>query len=261
MNTPQGAHGEDLVETVNAARLATLGMLMAGVAHELNTPLGALGSNQDSLKRALARLQDILADEVVEPSELDEVRRIVRVLDGVMRVNDMAMTRVSELVTSLRSFGRLDRSEIATVDLHEGLDTAITLLRHELRDRVQVVREYGDIPPVECHPQKLNQVFMNLLLNAIHAIPGTGTITVTTGQEGNGVVVSVRDTGVGIAQADIERIFEAGFTTKGSRVGMGLGLKIVQQSVALHGGRIEVRSSPGNGAEFRVLLPLKLPAD
>lgn len=252
---------DDFVETVNAARLATLGMLMAGVAHELNTPLGALGSNQDSLRRALGRLQDILADEVVEPDELDEVRRIVRALDGVMRVNDMAMKRVGELVDSLRSFGRPDRAQIATVDLREGIDTAITLLQHEMRDRINVVREYEDIPLVECHPQKLNQVFMNLLLNAIHATPGRGTITVRTTPADDGVLISVRDTGTGIAKDDLARIFEAGFTTKGSRVGMGLGLKIVQQSVALHGGRIDVRSELGQGAEFRIHLPLRLPRD
>jgi signal transduction histidine kinase len=251
---------DELTERVNEARLATLGMLMAGVAHELNTPLGALSSNHDSLKRALARLQDILADEVVEPSELEEVRRVVRALAGVMRVNDMAMQRVGELVTSLRSFGRPDRADVGTVDLHEGLDTAVTLLRHEMRDRIEVVREYGDIPPIECYPQQINQIFMNLLLNAVHAIPAQGTITIRTERVPDGVAVAVADTGVGIAAEHMGRIFEPGFTTKGARVGMGLGLPIARRTVERHGGRIDVTSVPGQGTTFTVRLRQALPA-
>lgn len=263
MATPDGparaADTDELTRTVNAARLATLGMLMAGVAHELNTPLGALNSNHDSLTRALARLHEILADDVVEPHELEEVRRIVRALNGVMRVNDLAMKRVRELVTSLRSFGRPDRAEIDTVDLREGLDTAITLLRHELGERITVTREYGEIPPIQCYPQQLNQVFMNLLLNGIQAIQGPGSIIVRTERTPDGVAVSVTDSGVGMGPEQLERIFEPGFTTKGLRVGMGLGLAITRQSVDRHGGFIDVRSEPGQGTTFTVRLPLVLP--
>lgn len=250
---------DELTDRVNEARLATLGMLMAGVAHELNTPLGALSSNHDSLKRALARLQDILADEVVEPSELEEVRRVVRALGGVMRVNDMAMQRVGELVTSLRSFGRPDRADIDTVDVHEGLDTAVTLLRHELRDRIAVEREYGDVPRIECYPQQINQIFMNLLLNAVQAIPGRGTITLRTSASDEGITVAVSDTGIGIAADQLGRIFEPGFTTKGARVGMGLGLPIVRRTIERHGGRLEVTSVPGEGTTFTVHLRRTLP--
>jgi two-component system, NtrC family, sensor kinase len=256
-----GATGEDeLTARVNAARLATLGMLMAGVTHELNTPLGALGSNHDSLKRALARLHEILADDVVEPSELEEVRRIVRTLNGIMRVNDLAMQRVGELVASLRSFGRPDRADIDTIDVREGLDTAVTLLRHELGGRITVAREYCDIPPVQCYPQQLNQVFMNLLLNAIQSIQGAGTVTIRTEAVQDGITVSITDTGVGIGAEQLRSIFEPGFTTKGARVGMGLGLAITRQNVDRHGGRIEVRSQPGTGTTFIVRLPLVLPA-
>jgi two-component system NtrC family sensor kinase len=255
-----GPTGHDVAEAVNAARLATLGMLLAGVAHELNTPLGALGSNHDVLKRALRRLQDILADEVVEPSELDEVRRIVRALDGIMRVNDLAVERVTALVESLRGFGRPDRAEVDVVDVHEGIDAALTLLRHRMKDRIEVVREYGAPPRVECLPQQLNQVFMNLLLNASQAIPGRGTITIRTAAEGDGVRIDIEDTGTGMPESLLERIFEPGFTTKGNRVGMGLGLLITRQVVDRHGGRLSVRSVPGAGATFTVWLPSRLPA-
>lgn len=246
----------DLAGRVNSAKLATLGMLVAGVAHELNTPMGALNSNHDTLKRALQRLQDILADEVVEPSELDEVRRVVAAVAGVLRVNDLAIERMRGLVASLRSFGRPDQAQLDRVDLHETLDAALALLRHELKDRIDVRREYGDLPLLYCYPQQLNQAFMNLLLNAMQAIPERGTITVRTSADGGGVTVEIEDTGTGIAPEHVERIFDPGFTTKGARVGMGLGLLITSQIIEQHHGRIGVRSTPGLGTTFLVNLPL-----
>lgn len=244
-----------MAEAVNAAKLATLGMLVAGVAHELNTPLGALNSNHDVLKRALGKLQVILADEVVEPHELEEVRRIVAAVDGVMRVNDLAVERMVQLVASLRSFGRPDRSEIDRVDLHEGIESTLAILRHLTKDRIEIARDYGDIGAFECYPNQLNQVFMNLLLNASQAISDTGTITIRTRAREDGVLIDIEDTGAGIQPANLKRIFEPGFTTKGARVGMGLGLLISRQIVEHHGGRIDVRSEPGAGTKFTVWLP------
>jgi two-component system, NtrC family, sensor kinase len=260
-------------DAVNSAKLATLGMLVAGVAHEVNTPLGALASNHDVIKRAIGKLQVILADDVVDETELAEVRRIVRALDGILKVNDLAVARVLELVGSLRSFGRLDRSETDRLDLHEGIDNALVLLRHRMERRIRIEKDYAELPPVECFPQQLNQVFMNLLLNAIQAIEGEGTITIVTALEGggadrgdgadggdrdDGVRIEIRDTGRGIPPELLETIFEPGFTTKGSRVGMGLGLLISRQIVDRHGGRISVRSEPGQGSTFTVTLPVEL---
>ncbi|HSJ24902.1 MAG TPA: ATP-binding protein [Longimicrobiales bacterium] len=245
---------QDLAAQVNEARLATLGMLMAGLAHEINTPLGALNSNHDVLRRALRKLQDILADEIVEPHELDEVRRVVRAIDGILSVNDIAVERMTGLVRNLRNFGRLDQAEIDFVDLHDGLDGTLAILAHELKG-VTVVREFGDLPAVECHPQQVNQVFMNLLLNARQATAEGGTITVRTRSAEEYVEVTVADTGSGIVAEHLDRIFEPGFTSKGSRVGMGLGLPICLQIVEQHGGRIVVQSEPGAGAVFTVRLP------
>lgn len=250
--------GHDLAEQVNEARLATLGMLVAGLAHEINTPLGALNSNHDLLRRALGKLQDILADEVVEPHELDEVRRIVRAVDGILHVNDLAVERMGSLVRSLRNFGRLDRAEVDRVDLHEGIDSTLEILTHELRG-VDVVREYGALPAIECWPQQLNQVFMNLLLNARQATPDGGTITVRTTADAPGVAIRIEDTGAGIRAENLGRIFDPGFTTKAGRVGMGLGLLISRQIVERHGGRISVESEPGKGTAFTVRLPLHPP--
>jgi two-component system, NtrC family, sensor kinase len=250
--------GADTADLVNQARLATLGMLVAGLAHEINTPLGALNSNHDVLRRALGRLQAILADEVVEPHELDEVRRVVRAVDGILKVNDMAVERMTSLVTSLRNFGRLDRAEIDFADLHEGIESTLAIIAHELRD-VTVVREFGTLPTVECHPHQINQVVMNLLLNARHAMPDGGTITIRTWAEGDQAFVRITDTGTGMDAATASRIFEPGFTTKQGRIGMGLGLLICRQILDRHGGDITVDTEPGTGSSFTVRLPVRSP--
>lgn len=244
-----------LAAAVNAARLATLGTLVAGVAHELNTPLGAINSNHDVLRRAMMRLQNILADDVVDASELAEVRRIVRALDDIMVVNDLAVDRLNQMVSSLRSFGRPDRAERDVIDVHEAIESALAILGHELKGRVDVIRDYQELPGIECFPQELNQVFMNLLVNASQAIHGSGSITVRTRGLDDGVLVEVEDTGAGIAAEDLGRIFEPGFTTRGSRIGMGMGLAIARQIVDRHAGRITLRSQPGAGSTFSVWLP------
>lgn len=246
--------GDAVAELVNQARLATLGMLVAGLAHEINTPLGALNSNHDLLRRALGRLQVILADEVVDPDELEEVRRIVRAFDGILQVNDMAVERMMSLVMSLRTFGRLDSAEIDRTDLHEGIDSTLAIIAHELKD-VTVVLERGALPLIECLPHQINQVFMNLLLNARQAMPDGGTISIRTRTEGDVVAVSIADTGTGMDSQTIARIFEPGFTTKGARIGMGLGLIICRRIVDSHGGTLDVQSAPGVGSTFTVRLP------
>jgi len=244
----------DLAARVQEARIASLGTLVAGLAHELNTPLGALTSNHDVLRRAIGKLQEILADEVVDAHELEEVRRVIRAFDGILRVNDMAVERMSALVVSFRKFGRLDQADLDVVDLHEGIDSTLAILAHELRT-LHVRRDYGELPRIECHPQQLNQVFMNLLMNARQATPDGGTVTVRTRVAGDSVEVSVQDTGAGIPAENLDRIFEPGFTSKGGRVGMGLGLAICQQIMEQHRGSIAVASKPGAGATFTLVLP------
>lgn len=257
---PAHADGHELAAQVNQARLATLGMMVAGLAHELNSPLGALNSNHDLLRRALGRLQAILADEVVEPHELEEVRRVVRALDGILHVNDLAVERMDSLVKSLRSFGRVDRAELDYADVHEGLDSTLAILAHELKE-VVVVREYGTLPRILCFPQQLNQVFLNLLVNAAQASPAGGRITITTLARAEHIEVHVADQGLGIGAEHLERIFEPGFTTRAGRIGMGLGLTISRQIVERHGGRLRVESELGHGAMFVLELPLRPPED
>jgi two-component system, NtrC family, sensor kinase len=246
---------KELADKVNSAKLMTLGSLVAGVAHELNTPMGALNSNHDTIKRAMGKLQDILADEVVEPSELNEVRRIVAALSKALRVNDLAIERMRGLVASLRSFGRPDRAQVERVDIHEVLDSALALVRHKTTNRIEVRKEYAQLAPMEVYPQQLGQAFMNILMNAIQAIPESGTVTVRTAASPEGVQVILSDTGTGISPENLKRIFEPGFTTKGARVGMGLGLLITQQIVDQHRGRLTVESTPGHGTTFTIHLP------
>jgi signal transduction histidine kinase len=246
-------------DLVNSTRLATLGSLVAGIAHELDTPLGSLVSSHDTLRRALERLQEILADERVDESELEEVRRIVRAVDGVMDASGLATDRMVGLVGSLRTFGRPDGSERDLVDVREALEETLTLVKHRFGDGIRVETSYGDLPRIECYPAELNQAFMNLLLNASQALEGEGRIHVRTRSGDGHVEVEIRDTGTGIPADHLARIFEPGFSTKGARVGMGMGLLITRQVVARHGGHVRVESEVGVGTAFTLRLPVRLP--
>jgi len=248
------------LETVRAGmldstRLASLGNLVAGLVHEINTPIGALHSNHDVLKRALDRLQVILADEQVDVHELDEVRKVVRALYEIENVNTLAVERVDQLVKSLRSFGRPGGSEVAWSDLHEGIDSTLAITRHELAG-IDIVKDYGTLPLVLCRPLQLNQVFMNLVVNARQAMRDSGKLTIRTRAVGDRVRISIADTGCGIAPEHRGRIFQPGFTTKGARVGMGMGLLISRQIVEHHQGSIEVQSEVNAGSEFTITLPV-----
>jgi two-component system NtrC family sensor kinase len=245
-------------ELVRTAQLATLGNLVAGVAHEINTPLGALASNHDTTRRALEKLQRILDDEVVTPDELVEVRRIVKAVTAVQETNVMAVERMKHVVSALRNFGRPDRSEIDRVDLCDAIRGTLDLMKHQLGRSVAVEQDLAELPLVECYAQQVNQVFMNLMVNAAHAMGESGTLQIRARPSDTGVEIQVSDTGSGIAQENLPHLFEPGFTTKGKRVGMGLGLAICREIVDRHAGEITVTSAVGVGTTFTVRLPLSL---
>jgi signal transduction histidine kinase len=228
---------------VQSEKMAALGALVAGVAHEINTPLGAITSNVDVVLRGLGKLGAPRADAV-------------RVLDELLRTTAQACQRISAIVKNLKNFARLDEAEWKPADLREGMDSTLALVEHLHRGRITIVREYGAVPLIACHPGQLNQVFMNLLVNAIQAIAGSGTIRIRIGVEGAQVWIDVEDTGSGIAPEHLPRIFDPGFTTKGVGVGTGLGLPICHQIVTAHAGTIGVTSQPGVGSTFSVRLPL-----
>ncbi|MEZ5361294.1 MAG: ATP-binding protein [Bryobacterales bacterium] len=243
---------------VQQEKMAALGRLVAGVAHEMNTPIGTINSNADTLARSLSVLREMTAGENA-PEQLKDNKRLAQVLsllDDISRINKLACERIVSIVGSLRNFARLDQAELQMADLHEGLDSTLTLVYHELKNRIEVVKEYGDIPPVRCHPNQINQVFMNLLVNAAQAIPERGEIRIKTFREGDMVKVQIADSGVGIPPANLERIFDPGFTTKGVGVGTGLGLSICFKIAEDHKGGIDVESEVGKGSAFTLRLPI-----
>ncbi len=179
-------------------------------------------------------------------------------MDGVLHTNGIAVSRMVKLVESLRTFDRPDRADVDRVDLHEGLDGTLAVLGHELT-KITVERDYAELPLVECYPNRINQVFMNLLLNAAQAMPDGGTLVLRTRNGDGWVSIEVIDDGRGIDPDVVDRIFEPGFTTKQGRVGMGLGLAISRQIIDHHGGGISIQSTPGEGSTFMVRLPVRLP--
>jgi PAS domain S-box-containing protein len=248
-------------QLIQSAKMATLGTLSAGIAHEVNTPVGAISSGIETLGLIGRKISAILVKlgPKMEQREQEELARLLRVLNEITGANSAACARITKIVRSLKAFAGLDEAPLKTVDLHEELDGTLTLLHNELKTRIEVAREYGRLPRVECLASQINQVFMNLLTNAIHAIPDKGTIRIRTQSEGEAVRISISDTGRGIPPEKLERLFEPTFTHQGARVGAGLGLSICQKIVEEHQGRILVESTPGKGSTFTVVLPVKFP--
>ena len=245
-------------QLVQQEKMAALGRLVAGIAHEMNTPIGTINSNADTLGRSLVKLRDIVTSESSDEAvrENRDLQHVLSVVEDISRVNQLASERIVDIVTTLRNFARLDEADLKTADLHEGLESTLTLVRHELKNRVRVVKQYGDIPPIRCHPNQINQVFMNLLVNASQAVEGKGEVRIKTFREDDMVNVQISDTGVGIPPENLSRIFDPGFTTKGVGVGTGLGLSICFKIVQDHGGNIDVETAIGKGSTFTVRLPV-----
>jgi PAS domain S-box-containing protein len=246
-------------QLVQSEKMASLGGLVAGIAHEINTPVGAMTSMHDTLLRAIGKLKDHLKTKDPDLLENDErLKSLFIVIDDANQVIRSGASRVGEIVRRLRSFARLDEAELKKVDIHEGLEDTLTLVHHEIKHNIKVVREYGSVPPISVYPSRLNQVFLNLINNARQAIRDKGTITIRTGIEDGMAFVSVTDDGIGIPPENLSRIFDPGFTTKGVGVGTGLGLSICYQIMQDHRGRIDVESEVGVGTTFTVRIPMNL---
>jgi two-component system NtrC family sensor kinase len=192
-----------------------------------------------------------------DPAQHEKLRAVLQRAAGLVEVSREACRRIDEIVRSLRSFARLDEAERKPANLHEGIDSTLPLVTHLLKNRVVVEREYGTLPPVDCHPSQINQVFLNILVNAAQAIEGQGIIRIKTRHDPlqGTAVVEIADSGCGIPPERIGRIFDPGFTTKGVGVGTGLGLAISYRIVKQHRGRIDVDSVVGQGTTFRIILP------
>jgi len=250
---------ETQTQLVQSAKMASLGKLVAGIAHEINTPIGAVNSMQDTLFRTLERLKKTIATQLPEEQErIPKLKANLKILDESKKVINSGTERVINIVKRLRSFARLDEAELKTVDIHEGLEDTLTLIHHDIKHHIRVKKNYGDLPPVSCYPGRLNQVFLNILVNAKQAIKGKGTIEITTYTEQKKVFIEIRDTGEGIGKENIKKVFDPGFTTKGVGVGTGLGLSICYQIMQDHRGEILVESEVNKGTTFTVVLPTDL---
>ncbi|MCH7878237.1 MAG: PAS domain S-box protein [candidate division Zixibacteria bacterium] len=249
---------ETRIQLVQSEKMAALGNLVAGVAHEINTPLGAINSNVDISERALKSINELI--HAGNCSMTDEVRakadKTMAILRDITVTMHVAVERIVEIVRSLRNFARLDEAERKPADLHEGINSTLTLLAYEFKNRITVEKDYGDLPLVDCFPNQLNQVFMNILVNASQAIDSKGTVTIRTSVDKSAVKLQFIDNGTGIKKSDLRRIYDPGFTTKGVGVGTGLGLSIVYRIIQQHNGAIDIRSALGEGTTVTVTIPV-----
>lgn len=254
-------------QLLQSEKLASIGQLAAGVAHEINNPIGYVFSN---LKTLADYVRDLL--EIVDASDrvtcLEELQALKKQLDyGFIREDVRALIseseegieRVKSIITSLKDFSHIDAEDFVAADLRRGLETTLNLVNNELKYKAEVIKEYGELPLIECLPSQINQVALNLLTNAAQAIDGRGHIILRTGCDTERAWFEVEDSGRGISAEHRERLFEPFFTTKPVGEGTGLGLALSWSIVQKHGGHIDVSSDPDHGSRFRVWLPIHQP--
>jgi signal transduction histidine kinase len=260
-------------QLLQSEKMAAIGQLAAGIAHEINNPIGFVKSNLGTLKEYVEQLFALLdayesaattsstdasaaLQAAREKADIDFLRNDVVALLGESRDG---LERVRKIVQDLRDFSRIDNPDWQAADLNGGLESTLNVVWNELKYKAEVVKSYGELPPVRCHLGQINQVFMNLLVNAAQAIEDRGTITLSSGADGPWAWVSVEDTGKGMTSDVMKRIFEPFFTTKPVGKGTGLGLSLAYDMVKKHGGRIDVSSQPGQGTCFKIWLPIAGP--
>ncbi len=261
-------------QIIQQEKMASIGQLAAGVAHEINNPMGFITSNLTSLGKYADRLDEYIAalqqslgscPTHQDTGEIERLRQKLKVDYIISDVRELinesldGANRVQRIVQDLKSFSRVDQAESCRTNLNEALETTINIAWNELKYISTMERDFGDIPDIFCYPQQLNQVFLNLLVNAAQAMEKQGNIVVRTWSDGDNVFVSVADTGKGMTEDVKRRIFEPFFTTKETGKGTGLGLSISADIIRKHGGEIIVESEVGNGTTFTVKLPVNSP--
>lgn len=248
-------------QLVHSEKMAGLGKLVARVAHELNNPIGFIYANMGHFERYIGVLKGICDKSGVEGEDLEQAQKAFSTLERLIASCSGGAQRIKEIVLGLRTFSRLDEAERKSVDLHEGINSTLTLIDHHLKDRITVEKDYGQLPLVECYAGQLNMVLMNLITNAADAIEGEGRIVIKTRAQDDGVTISVKDSGVGIPDEVKSEIFVPFFTTKDVGKGTGLGLSISYGIIEKHGGHIDVDSVEGEGTTFTITLPTKMPPE
>ncbi len=265
-------------QLVESEKMAALGQLTAGIAHEINNPINFVTSNITPLKRDIAGLFEIIQafeDVGLSDTDLASKQQAIRdckeefdydylktEIDHLLKGINEGAVRTTEIVKGLRIFSRVDEDDLKKADLNEGLDSTMVIVNNLLMNKIDVVKRYGDIPAIECFPGKLNQVFLNIISNAIHAINSrhgderAGVLSIDTCYENERVLVKVHDNGTGMDENTKKKIFEPFFTTKNVGEGTGLGMSIVYKIIKKHNGLIHVNSVPGEGTEFIIDLPV-----
>ncbi len=262
-------------QLLQSEKMASIGQLAAGVAHEINNPVGYIASNLYTLENYIGDLLRLIGFYAESETALSDEQR--QILERLKREIDLdylrddlgqlleeskeGTERVKQIVQDLKDFSHVDEAEWQWTDLHKGINSTLNVVHNEIKYKASVVKDYGDLPQVRCRASQLNQVFMNLLVNAAQAIEGSGTITIRTGRNDSWVWVEIADNGIGIRPENLNRLFEPFFTTKPIGKGTGLGLSLSYGIVAKHGGRFEVASEPGCGATFRIWLPIGGPPE
>jgi len=249
-------------QLLHSEKMASIGQLAAGVAHEINNPVGFVGSNLHVMDEYLNDIFKVIdayekesghtvADKEIDLNYIrkDTKEMLEESLDGI--------TRIKQIVSDLKDFSHADEQEWHSTDIHSGLNSTLNIINNELKYKASVVKQYGNIPRIECIASQLNQVFMNILVNAAHAIEKDGIITIATGVSRDRIYVAISDNGKGIPPEHIKRIFDPFFTTKPVGQGTGLGLSLSYSIVKNHGGEIKVNSNPSTGTCFNIWLPVE----
>ncbi|AMR30121.1 histidine kinase [Mucilaginibacter sp. PAMC 26640] len=273
---------EDLRQTqaqlVEAEKMASLGQLTAGIAHEINNPINFVTSNVSPLKRdiemmfnALAEIESVGLSDFSTTEKAKKIQQykddvefdylnteIIHLIEGISE----GANRTAEIVKGLRFFSRLDEGDLKSADINEGLDATVFLVKHLLNNKIEIIKEYGDLPKIECYPGKLNQAFLNIITNAIYAVQKRfgnnegGKITIITKSDKSNILLTIKDNGTGMDAKTQAKVFEPFFTTKDVGEGTGLGMSIVYNIIKKHNGAISVSSSIGDGAAFSIKIPI-----
>jgi hemerythrin-like metal-binding protein len=254
-------------QLLQSEKMAAVGQLAAGVAHEINNPIGFVTSNLGTLKTYVKNLLDLIAAQEAaaagDPAPLAQVRQGMDLdylredVIALLSESSDGLDRVRKIVQDLKDFSHVDEAELQDANLNAGLDSTLNVVNNEIKYKAEVIKDYGQLPLVRCIPGQINQVFMNLLVNAAQAIEQHGTITVRTAVQDGMVRIAISDTGCGMAPEVAKRVFEPFYTTKPVGKGTGLGLSLAYDIVVKkHAGRIEVDSTPGKGTTFTISLPL-----